>query len=66
MWPTWERREECTRFWWESLKEREHSEDQGIDGRMESEWIVHRLARGVWFGFDWLTIGTGGELLLMC
>jgi ABC-type transport system involved in cytochrome c biogenesis ATPase subunit len=26
--------EECTRFWCESLKERGHSKDQGIDGRM--------------------------------
>jgi hypothetical protein len=41
---TWERREKCTRFWWESPKERDHSEDQGIGGRMRSEWILGRLA----------------------
>jgi hypothetical protein len=31
----------------ESQKERDHLEDQGIDGRMGSEWILGRLARGV-------------------
>jgi hypothetical protein len=30
---------------------------------MGSEWILGRLAWGVWIGFDWLRIGTGGELL---
>jgi hypothetical protein len=30
----WDRREKCTRIWWESPKERNHSEDQGVDGRM--------------------------------
>jgi hypothetical protein len=49
-------------FWWESLEEREHSEDQGIDGRMGSEWVLGRLA-WEWFGFYWLRIGTGGGLL---
>jgi hypothetical protein len=39
--------EESTGFWWESLKERDHLEDQGIDGRIGSEWILGRLARGV-------------------
>jgi hypothetical protein len=24
----------CTRFWWESPKERYHSEDRGVDGRI--------------------------------
>jgi hypothetical protein len=62
MWPAWYRREKCTRFSWESLKERDHSEDEGVDGRMGSEWMLGRLAR-VWIGFDWLGIGTGGELL---
>jgi hypothetical protein len=27
------------------------------------EWILGRLARAVWIGFDWLRIGTGGEVL---
>jgi hypothetical protein len=28
-----------------------------------SEWILGRLAWGVWIGFDWLRTGTGGGLL---
>jgi hypothetical protein len=28
-----ERRGKCKRLYWESLKERDHSEDRGIDGR---------------------------------
>jgi hypothetical protein len=50
----------CTRFCWEIQKERDHSEDQGVDGRMGSEWILRKLAGG-WIGFDWLRIGTGCE-----
>jgi hypothetical protein len=38
-------------------------EYQGVDGRMGSEWILGRLAGGVYFGFSWLRIGTGGGLL---
>jgi hypothetical protein len=37
-------------------------EDQGVDGRMESEWIVGRLAR-VLSEFSWLRIGANGGLL---
>jgi hypothetical protein len=42
---------------------RDHWEDQGVGGRMGSEWILGILAWGVWIGFDWLRIGIGGELL---
>jgi hypothetical protein len=63
MWHACEWREKCTRFWLESPKERDHLEDQGIGGKMGSEWILGRLGRGVWTGFDWLRTGTGGGLL---
>jgi hypothetical protein len=53
MWNAWERREKCTRFWWESPKERDHWEDQGVDGKMGSEWILGRLA---WGGVDWIRL----------
>jgi hypothetical protein len=63
MWHAWERRGKCTRFWLESLKERDHFEDQGVDGRMESEGILGKLDRGVKSGSSWLRIGAGGGLL---
>jgi hypothetical protein len=47
MWHAWERREKCTSFRWESQKERDLLEDQGVDGRMGSEWILGRWAGGV-------------------
>jgi hypothetical protein len=42
----------------ESPKERDHSENLGVDGRMGSEWIIGRLAWGLWSVFSWLRIGT--------
>jgi hypothetical protein len=44
-------------------KERDHLEDQGVGGKMGSEWILGRLAWGVLVGFDRLRTGTGGGLL---
>jgi hypothetical protein len=52
MWHAWEKTEKCTRFWWKSPKERDHSEDQGVGGRMGSEWIAGRLVGGV----DWIRL----------
>jgi hypothetical protein len=63
MWQVYERRGKCARVWWKSPNERDHSEDQGIDGRRVSEWILGRLAVRVWSGFRWLSIGTGGGFL---
>jgi hypothetical protein len=63
MWHTRERIEKCTRFWWESPKEIDRMEDQGVGGKMGSKWILETLAWGVWIGFDWLRTGTGGGLL---
>jgi hypothetical protein len=39
-------------FWWESPKERDHSEDRGINGRMGSEWIFGRLRGEV----EWIQV----------
>jgi hypothetical protein len=63
MWHIWESKEMCTGFSWESQKERDHLEDQGAYGRMGSEWILGRLAMGVYIGSGWFRIGIGGELL---
>jgi hypothetical protein len=60
---THERGEECIQGFDESQKERDHLEDQGIDGRLGSEWILGRLAGGVYIGSSWLRIRTGGGLL---
>jgi hypothetical protein len=35
------------KFWWESSKEIDHSEEQGVDGWLESERILGILAEGV-------------------
>jgi hypothetical protein len=44
-------------------KGKDHLEDQGVDGRMGTKWTLGRLVWGVWSGFTWFRIGTGGGLL---
>jgi hypothetical protein len=34
-------------FWWE----RDHSEDQGVDGRLELKWILGEID---WEGVEWI------------
>jgi hypothetical protein len=46
MWLEWEMREKSTGFWWESLREGDHPEDRGVDGRLGTEWILGRWAGG--------------------
>jgi hypothetical protein len=45
MWHAGERREKCARFWRESPKERDHLADQGVGGKLGSEWNL-----GDWLG----------------
>jgi hypothetical protein len=51
------------RVWWESLKGKDHLEDQSVDGRMGLKWTLGRLVGGLWSGFNWLRIGTVVGLL---
>jgi hypothetical protein len=51
------RREKCTGFWWESPRETDHLEDQGIDERIGTESILQRMAWGGGWGVD--SIGSG-------
>jgi hypothetical protein len=41
-----ERGETCAVFWWENPKEKDHMEDQCVDGRMNSKWTLGRLVGG--------------------
>jgi hypothetical protein len=40
MWHAWERGEKRKGFWWESPREKDHLEDQGVDARMASNWTL--------------------------
>jgi hypothetical protein len=62
MWHAWERGETCTGFWWESSNDKYHLEDQGMDGRMGSKWILRRLVGGC--GVD--SPGSGQGPLACC
>jgi len=42
-------RDACTGFWWRNLRERDHLEDQGLDGRILS-WILQKWNVGAWTG----------------
>jgi len=54
------RAEMYTGFWWGNLRERDHLEDPGLDGRILFRWIFRKWDLGAWTGSIWLRIGKGG------
>jgi hypothetical protein len=55
MWHVWGRGEVHTGFWWGNLREEDHVEDPGVNGRIILKWIFERLdwAGG---GMDWVDV----------
>jgi hypothetical protein len=49
-----------TKFWLESLRDRDHSEDLNVDARTILKWILEKQGWRAWIGFVWLSIGTLG------
>ena len=50
-----------TGFCWGNLREKDHLEDPGVDGRIILRWIFRKWDVRSWFGSSWLRIGTGGR-----
>jgi len=47
-------------FLWENLREIEHLEDSGVDGRIILRGIFRKWDVGAWTGSSWLRVETGG------
>jgi hypothetical protein len=46
MWHAWERREKRTRFWWETPREGDHLEDQGVGGKIGVRMDLREIGLG--------------------
>ena len=48
-----------TGFWWGNVRDRDHLEDVGVNGRIILRLIFMTLDVGAWTGLGWLRIETG-------
>jgi hypothetical protein len=47
-------------FWWGNVREGDHLEYPGVDGRIILRWIFTKCDVRAWTGSIWLRTGTGG------
>jgi hypothetical protein len=48
-----------TGVWWGNVRERDHLEEPGVDGRIILRLMFRKWDVGAWTGLVWLMIGTG-------
>jgi hypothetical protein len=48
--------------WWENLKERDHLEDLGLNGRTILKWDFEKYFGNV----DWIYVTQGGQVVRCC
>jgi hypothetical protein len=54
-----------TGFLWEDLRERDHLEDQDVDGRTLLKWTFKKWDGEAWTGLIWLRKGIDGRPVWM-
>jgi hypothetical protein len=45
-------------FWWENVRERDHLQEPGVNGRVTLRWIIRKWDVGEWTRLIWLRIRT--------
>jgi hypothetical protein len=54
------RRRGYTGLYWGNLRERDYLRVPGVDGRIILRWIFRKWDVGIWAGWSWLRMETGG------